>query len=488
MWNFWKNKLLPVLPFVVVFIASFYPVNDADLGWHLKYGEYFFKHFRILRENTFSQLMPTYHWVNSSWATDLISYATFHTTGFLGLTVLSAFVVMLTFYFFSKAAQLNLFAQAILFPVILFYESPLNGVSFRGQQMTLLFLGILLFILNAFSGTWGRKLFLLAPLFLIWVNVHGEFLLGLGVLVLWFALSLLSEAAEKRDFTTLAVNLRKYGIIILVCVAATLINPFGFSVYFEASHHFFNPWQKYIAEWLPFDQLSTIWWNHVTMGMFICLGVISLFFTGRIRRNIPYLGITIVFFALSFLMRRYAWPLYYITFFSLKPIPEVFNPPNQKLKTNAISIILLIALGLAVILRTPITRYTNQTWESYCRIRGCSSQAAKFLMQNGLTDPKKLYTVYDWGGWLIWNYPQIKPTIDGRMHLWRDDKGYSGFSEYYPIEQNWAGHDIDDSRYEIAFVSPQKTVYKHLLDLVTQGKWKMVYKDRWAGVFVKAKL
>lgn len=42
-------KWTKILPFLTIFIASFYPSVDLDLGWHLKYGEYFFKNGEILK-------------------------------------------------------------------------------------------------------------------------------------------------------------------------------------------------------------------------------------------------------------------------------------------------------------------------------------------------------------------------------------------------------------------------------------------------------
>src|SRR4051794_10465731 len=110
------NKILSVLPYLLVFLTSLYVPSDPDLGWHLKYGEYFFQHGQVLRDNPYSSLMPNYHWANVSWGTDVITYATYSLGGFLGLTIASALLVTATFYFFSKAARLSLWNQIFLFP------------------------------------------------------------------------------------------------------------------------------------------------------------------------------------------------------------------------------------------------------------------------------------------------------------------------------------------------------------------------------------
>ena len=92
--------------------------------------------------------------------------------------------------------------------------------------------------------------------------------------------------------------------------------------------------------------------------------------------------------------------------------------------------------------------------------------------------------MYNWGGWLIWNFPEIKPTIDGRMHLWKDENGYSGFDEFFAIEQNFI--DVDRTKYDAVFISPEKHVYKRLIGLANEGKWKLVYSDNYSGVFVRS--
>ena len=62
------------LPYLTIFLLSLNPLSDSDFGWHLKYGEYFFKTGQILRKNVFSLEMPDYRWVNSSWLTDVVTY------------------------------------------------------------------------------------------------------------------------------------------------------------------------------------------------------------------------------------------------------------------------------------------------------------------------------------------------------------------------------------------------------------------------------
>jgi len=125
------------------------------------------------------------------------------------------------------------------------------------------------------------------------------------------------------------------------------------------------------------------------------------------------------------------------------------------------------------------------SWQVYCQeFLGCSDQAAQIILKDNLNRPD-LLTFYDWGGWLIWNYPQIKPSIDGRMHLWRDETGYSAFKNYYPYEQDWK--DIEESPYNTVLIGKFKPLYDELVVLSEEGKWKLLYEDNNAALFVRNK-
>lgn len=265
---------------------------------------------------------------------------------------------------------------------------------------------------------------------------------------------------------------------------ATLINPFGSKVYQTTLSHFSNPDIKYIAEYLPIDGLSIPWWNQIFTGMLLLFGVLFLLFTDQIKSKVALLGIVGVLYGMSFYVRRYAWSLYYLTLPLLKPLSTFFKPDSNKNTNLAAFTISVLMLVFIIYLKMPISNLYTMNWDRFCKEAvACSNEVARFMLTN---KPKgELLTFYDWGGWLIWNYPEIKPSIDGRMHLWKDENGYSAFSYYYPIEQNW--RDIDETKYDLSLMSPKKPVYYRLLELVDEGKWKILYKDDYAALFQKVR-
>jgi len=498
------GKILFVLPYLIVFIYSLYTAADPDLGWHLKYGEYFWQHGTLLRDNTFSTMMPSFHWANTSWLTDIIAYTAFHLGGFFGLAIAAALLVTFTFYFFAKAFSMTLWQQTIIFPLVLYLEEPINAISFRGQQIALLFVGVLFYLISLYEKK-PKTLWLVIPLFLVWADVDGEFVLGFGLFGLWIVLYLIQQLWKKifvfdnskrkakkgKGFYLERVKLAfaqtkkeivMLGIILIVSLAATFVNPFGYGIHLDALSHIGNPLLKDILEYLPFNYLSQDWWSEMIVGIILIFGLFILGFRGTFLDLMPILGGGLLLFVLSLQIRRYAWPAYYLVFPLLARTATFLKPDGKKATKIATTILLLAFLIIVTWIRYPFTKFTNFNWNEYCRIQvdPCSSQSAQYLLDHHLNH--NLFTLYGWAGWLIWNYPQIKPSIDGRMHMW-EQNGYSAFIDYYAVEQNFK--DIDKTSYTVVYMSPNKPVYNRLVMLTKEGKWKEVYRDLYAGIFVR---
>ncbi len=499
--NTLANFAFNLLAYSTIFFSSLFHPSDPDLGWYLKYGQYFFDKHEILRENIFSSQMAGFSWVNHSWGTDLISYLTFDSFGFLGLSILGALVICATFYFFAKTARLDNFEKALIFPFILYFLSSMNSVSFRGQLLSLMFLGILYWILTLYSENKSKIVYILPLLFALWSNIHGQFILGLAVFALWIASNSLARSLLSKDkiISTFKENASLI-VIFFISTLAVLINPFGIGVYQESIKHFNNPLSKNIIEWVGTQTLSTLWWHQVLVGIAMFFGLIYLFFSQKSRNFLPQIIITSLLYLISFSVRRFAWPMYYFSISLLKPLAAYFKPQSRKYQqVSAAVIFILYILGMFLI-DNPIKRIQNMSWLSYCqKYIHCSDTALDYLTvfdpeglrpewANQLTTPPageagNLLTYYGWGGYMIWQYPQVKPSIDGRMTLWRDESNYSAFADYYAYEQNTS--DIENSAYDTVLMYNQKPLYNRLNQLVDQGKWQKVYEDKFAGVFVR---
>ncbi|OGG02500.1 hypothetical protein A2W14_01730, partial [Candidatus Gottesmanbacteria bacterium RBG_16_37_8] len=466
-----RNFLYGYLPYLVIFLMSLYMPADTDLGWHLKYGEYFSKTGHFLSENILSLEMPGYRWPNISWLTDYITYSIYHQAGFLGLAIAGALITTLIFFFLERAFRLSFWEKAFIFSLVFYIEEPLLNVSFRGQLLSTLSTAILIYILSRFQQ--GRKKFIFwaLPLFLLWANTHGGFLIGLSILTIFYFLRQFKLFFSK-DLKAFKADLIYLPVIVL-SFAVTLINPHGMEIYREVIRHFGNPYQKYIVEWVPLPPFSSLWWLLIFWGIFLIFNIRMIIDKKKFSQCFEWIVIAAVFYFLAHWMRRYAWTMYLVSVPVIITYFRSIKPALNSFMGKAIPLMILGGMYLyTVMYHIPKQRLNFMNWDRFCAdFIKCSPASAEFLKENKL--PGKFLSNYNWGGWLIWNYPEIKPSIDGRMHLWRDEKGYSAFAKYYFLEQNV--EDIEKTDYEVVYMSSEKPLYDKMLELVVAGKWKTVY-------------
>ena len=94
-----------------------------------------------------------------------------------------------------------------------------------------------------------------------------------------------------------------------------------------------------------------------------------------------------------------------------------------------------------------------------------------------------MYNEYDWGGYLLWNLPDKKVFIDGRMAIWRQDgkNVYQDWQAITRLDENW--RSLLDS-YQVNWV-----ILRHdhrLAELLRHDPaWHEVYVDTMATIIIR---
>ncbi len=481
----WAVQLLAIMPLVVVFTLSLAHPLDPDLGWHLKYGEYITQHHALPQGNTFSAEMPGYPYINHAWGSDVMLYAVFQAFGFPGVILLSATIMTLTFACFSRAARLSFWEEAILFPPMLYLLNPIIEQSFRSQLISLLGLGLLFRLLERAEKRSLSSLPLAVPLFLLWANLHGQFIVGLGLYACWsgtYLLRIRGAAGRGRPMAFPRRELLRVLAVGLAATLATLVTPHGLAIYGEIAHHAGTNLQQYVNEWQPINLEARLWWPYLLWGVILAANALLLYRQRQLLAKAHYLLPTIILVVATWHQRRHFWPLVLISMPIAAPWITRLRPQRPAMARAIALALLLGAYVYGGAIHLPKQHLFAFDWHLYCRHLGCTSQSADFLQ--GHLAGQRLLTDYDYGGWLIWNYPAIKPTIDGRMPFWRDDTGYSAYEQYLSLENGTT--DIEESPYTMVYWSTKKeTLFNRLSQLAAEGKWRLAYADPFASVFVR---
>ena len=276
--------ILMALP--VIFTISLNPLcqvlEDPDIWWHLADARQLVTthHFIWAEPNSFT--VGGQMWVNPEWLAELpywFSYAALHYRGIylLDWLALSGNLVFLYWRSYRRSGHAGAawWAAALAFVLVSVNAGP------RTIAMAYLMMGAELALLEAYERGKTRCLWLLPIVFCIWVNLHGSWLIGLALFVLYIlcgAFEFKKGVIEQEAFTSSERN--RLLMVLGACLAALFVNPYGWRLVWNPIDMMTN--QKLnianVMEWKPLN-LSTI--AGATAFAAMCLMVLLNAFKGR---------------------------------------------------------------------------------------------------------------------------------------------------------------------------------------------------------------
>ena len=204
------------------------------------------------------------------WLTEHLFGLVFESFGPLGLVALKvvaglAIFALLLWHVTDWGTEI---LRGSLIVLLLFVPIFLGLRSIRPHLFTYLLLTLVLVLLLRSHGTEGRLLAVLPPIFLVWVNLHGGVLAGIGVIGLWGGVRVLrSLIASLRSRTAPASpHWAIWSGVVVASIAATLVNPYGSDLLAFLVETATVP-RPYISEWDPLElrsRLGVMWLAAVT--------------------------------------------------------------------------------------------------------------------------------------------------------------------------------------------------------------------------------
>ncbi len=230
-------------------------VFEGDTWHHILVGE------DILRTHTFpttdSYTFTAYgdESMAFEWVGQVLMALTARFWGLQGLTalaILATAALMLLLYYYtslrcgnSKAAFV---ASAPMMLAIMFF------FSLRPQLFGYMFLYVTMILLEHFRRGRVWALWLLPPLFVVWANTHGSFVLGLFVLGLYWASGLVRFQAGRLKAEPWTLSQRLHlEIVFLLCVLALTVTPYGARLVGFTLHVLLDAklGMSYVSEYVP---------------------------------------------------------------------------------------------------------------------------------------------------------------------------------------------------------------------------------------------
>src|SRR5215470_8032775 len=203
-------------------------LSDGDTGWHIITGQNILKTFTIPRADPYSHTMNGAPWVAHEWLADVI-LALFHSAmGLNGPVLLSAAILVLTFLLLYSwmLRQTSEALTAAIFTIIAALGSMLHWLA-RPHIFSLVLTLAFVIILDLYWRGGRNRLWLLPLLMVLWVNLHGGYILGLALVFLYAAANLIIRVTASKEGDPLWKAVKPLVIAALATLAATFVNPHG---------------------------------------------------------------------------------------------------------------------------------------------------------------------------------------------------------------------------------------------------------------------
>jgi hypothetical protein len=483
--NLGIRQVFFILLVVQLFSIGLRETLDPDMWWHLRTGEFIWHH-GIPHHDVFSFTARDHEWITHEWLSEALMWPVYVIGGLPALSAAFALLGALAFWLVYSCSDGKPYLAGLLVLLGSLTASPSVGV--RPQMFDLVLTAAFVRVLESFkAGEIGRRTLSWLPvLAILWVNLHGGYLLGPVVLLVYAGGETMELLIGDQVHSRLSwTDVRWLLLLALLCLLAGVVNPNGWRMWAYPFGTLGSPaMQQNIAEWRSPDFHDYAYWPFVVM---LGLGAMSwtfaptrpcwtdllLFFgTGAAGlvslRHIALFGIIgtpVIARSLAASLRgTKAWAL--------------LAAQNRQGQMTRRKVVLNWAILLLGILSTSAWQAAKLA-KNEARIASTYPVAAvDFLRREGLA-ARHGYNPYAWGGYLIWR--GIPVFVDGRADVYGDH-----FLSYYfktlRLTDEWR-KPLDDVN--VAYVLLERSNPLGTL-LVASGAWHEVYADDVARVFVRS--
>ena len=477
----------------IIFISLFMSLSvlradkllaDGDTGYHITVGDYILKSKSIPHHDIFSFLTPPPRWIAHEWLSEVIMTFVHSWMGITGVVLFFALIIS-TAYFLLFTMLKHDYGLPIagLVTLLLIASSALHWLA-RPHIFTILILTVWYYVLNLYQYKDRFFLYLLPLIMLVWVNLHGGYILGLFLLAIYTGGNGIRYFI-LRDHSSL-IKARTLGVILIACLLATLINPNGYKILLFPFETYS---QKFIINHIGefrspnFHALTEMPFELYLLALIFVLSIskfkldlieiaLILFFTHLAFysvRNIPLFAII----AAPILARQ-------IKFLSWGQDLKIVQVARQKLSEieimdSALNGHFWSVLIVLLVFTAATKGYINHDFDN----KAAPLKAIEFMKRNHISG--NMYNEYEFGDFVIYSlHDKYKVFIDGRADMY----GSNHMKDYYQVKSLEAGWEEILDRYKINWIffntdSPLSVILQEKKD------WRLIYTDSVASIFLK---
>jgi hypothetical protein len=443
---------------------------DPDLGWHLRDAQRMVQERAFLHADSFTFTLHGHAWVDPEWLSELAFYAAYRAGHLRGVEVLLiGLLLSLIVSVFVLGAWRAGNARSSVLNIFLF--SIFAGVSFspRTQLFGWLCCVALVAILELYRT--GRDyLWALPPLFLLWINLHGSWPVGMILLTLFLVTGLIGFRRGSLESVRWTPSQRNRLLLILaLCCIALFCNPYGWQLvaypYQIAGQHQLT--LSTVQEWQTLD-------FHTARAKLV-FALFAFYLLIRALRNRVWslYDAASLLFAIAMCFTYTRFLLFAGIVFCPMLAEELTFLGRDKPAVEKPLINLAIIAAIVCLMATHIPSEQELRRQSDTGDLGYPAGAVAYLREHPAQGA--VFNDFNWGGYLIWNLPGQPVFIDTRTDVFEETGLYRQYFDLLSLKTPIETYNHGELRYVLL---PPRSPLALLLSRLPA--WKVEYQDETA--------
>ncbi|MBS1820569.1 MAG: hypothetical protein JST61_01125 [Acidobacteria bacterium] len=448
--------------------------DDPDMWWHLKSGQVIWATHSIPTTDIFSYTTGHHAYVPHEWLAQCFIYAGYKFGGYSGLMlwlwVLTSALLIAGYglcWLYSQNAKVA-FAGALtiwMFSTI--------GLAVRPQMIGYLLLIVELVLIQLGRTRNPRWFWGLPPLFALWVNCHGSFVLGIAIAAMILLCSLFnferglvaSSQWESRQRRILACA-------IAFSIAALFINPVGLKqVAYPIDTMLHQPiGLSSSSEWQPLRFGDGRSWPFLAL-------VAGIPLLSALRYKRLYCQELLLLAIGAQLAASHQRMLFVFGILVAPTLARLLSDAweNYRLDQDRplLNAVLITLSGLIVFFAFPNRQaLANQVQND------SPMKAVEFLKAHNISG--NMLNEYVYGGYLIWAAPENPVFVDGRADVFEETGVLSDYGKWVELQSD-PNNLLRKYKIDFCLLSRESPMTK----VLTLLGWKTIYSDENSVIFVR---
>lgn len=491
------RSLTILLPSIgnIIFVAIFLVLvlstaegllGDGDTGYHIKTGEVILDTGKVPRTDIYSFITPTLEWTAHEWLSEVVMASLYRASGLTGVVVFFAVLLAITHWLQYRILRTKF--DDILLCTVVTLLATLTASSHwlaRPHVFSMPLTLVWYYLLDRFHYDGKATLKYLPILMLLWVNLHGGFMLGIVLLLIYLSSNLVYSLTESpARALRYRANVKALSLTTLLTIAACIVNPIGIEIFWfplrVTSDRFIMDW---VIEFMSPNFHQALPFKYMFLAVIAALALAPVRLNlaeGTLLTLVSYMSLYSVrhvsVFAIvvaPILLRlcsniMVSLPRQLAAFYQARRV--LFTELDRQLVGKLwplIGLLLVLGLSLFGVLRV---NFSERTFPL---------AAVEFLKREKLSG--NMFNDDEFGDYVIFSaWPQYKVFTDGRSDMYGQKHG----APYLKVTGLQPGWQEILRRYDISWVffHTQSALSAALME---HSQWHPIYSDKLATIFVR---